>query len=76
MGSVTEGRCVSLRFQGLHLSGCGPARGVARLRHEPASRAAYLVWRRVHVRPARVPLVGSQDGGGFRTESLTLLNNE
>lgn len=45
---------------------------MARLRHEPASRAAYLVRRRVHVRPAHIPLVGAQVSGEFCSETPTL----
>lgn len=63
--------CVLLCFQGFHLSGCGPARGVARHRHKAASRAAHLIWRCVHVRHAYIPLVSTQDGGESCSESTT-----
>ncbi len=72
---MSEG-CVLLCFQGFHLSGCGPARGVARLRHKPAPRAACLIWRCVHVPRAYIPLLGTQDRGEFCSESTTNSSGE
>lgn len=53
-------------LQGFH-GGCSCAvRGLARLRHQQASRAAHLVRRRLRVHPAALPSVGAQDGGESR----------
>lgn len=71
MESVQEQRCVLLCFQGFHLSGCGPDCDVDHLRHKPASRAVYLIWRCVHVHRAHIPLVSTQDSGEFCAESTT-----
>lgn len=60
---------VLLCFQGFHRSCCGLVCGVARRRHEPASRAAYLIWRCMHVPRACVPPVSTQDSGEFCSDS-------
>lgn len=52
-----------LRLQGVRGGGCGPACDVARLGHQQASRAAYLLWWHLHVCSAAVPVVRAQDGG-------------
>lgn len=55
-----------LCLQGFHSAGGGSARAVARFRHKPASGAAYLIWRRVHVRPDSVCLLSTQDSSEFQ----------
>lgn len=54
-----------LRLQGVRGGGFGPVCDVARLGHQQASRAAYLLWRHLPVYPAAVPVVHAQDGGEF-----------
>lgn len=55
-------------FQGFRRDSAGPAFVVARLRHEQASRAAYLIWGSVHVYCAFIPLLSTQGDGEFYTE--------
>lgn len=54
-----------LPLQGVHRDRSRAVCDVARRGHQQASPAAYLLWRRVRVCPAAVPVVCAQDGGEF-----------
>lgn len=74
LGAITTRGRLLWSLQGFHGRRSCAVRGLARLRHQPASRAAHLVRGRLRVRPAAVPSVGAQDGGEFCPFHIELLS--
>ena len=67
--------CLYCVLQDFHFSSRGPARVVARVRHEASSWAADIVRRGVHVCLAYFPLVSTQDGGESTIQVLALASS-
>lgn len=63
LGAITTPWAFGWSLQGFHRRCSRAPCGLARLRHQQASRAAHLVRGRLRVHPAAVPSVGAQDGG-------------